>query len=181
MTNQKPIEESLIECALEIANELCGGSEAAQEIIEAKLYALLAAQAPADAPPNGYGKMVNGVFTLLQPEEVRAQWDGLVTNAVAAERERCAKLMNLLERAAKWMEGAPDKVWWREYFLLTGEHMILTEEGWEAGTLKWEYEQQAKADGEDIEDWILDEVNGPVTATQPSEPQQDEGGNHGEG
>lgn len=24
----------------------------------------------------------------------------------------------------------PDETWWRDYFLLTGEHMILTDEGW---------------------------------------------------
>ncbi len=27
-------------------------------------------------------------------------------------------------------EDPPDKDWFRQYFLLTGDHMVLTEEGW---------------------------------------------------
>lgn len=38
--------------------------------------------------------------------------------------------MQLLERAANTMERAPDPQWWADYFRLTGQHMVLTEEGW---------------------------------------------------
>lgn len=65
--------------------------------------------------------------------------------------------MNLLERATTlFEEQAPDPDWFRDYFELTGEWMVLTDEGWQPGTEKngliAEY-------GPDV---ILDEVNAPV-------------------
>lgn len=62
----------------------------------------------------------------------------------------------LLKRIADKTEEGPtgDPQWWREYFLFTGRHMILTEEGWEPGDCK-----DSCAD-EEVE--ILDEVNAPV-------------------
>lgn len=60
--------------------------------------------------------------------------------------------MNLLERALPQFEhNAPDAKWFKEYFSLTGEHMILTEEGWEPGGAREVYQP-----GE-----VLDEVNAP--------------------
>jgi hypothetical protein len=44
------------------------------------------------------------------------------------------KAFELLERATAFMENeSPDKTWLEEYFALTGEHMILTDEGWTTG------------------------------------------------
>ena len=70
--------------------------------------------------------------------------------------ERLAKAMNLLSRAGELFEdSAPDTAWWRDYFLLAGEHMVCTEEGWEPGSAKAEL----------VADYgpghILDEVNAP--------------------
>ena len=52
------------------------------------------------------------------------------------------KALDLLNRAASHMSdietGPPDN-WWKEFFQLTGTHMILTEEGWEDGEAKASY------------------------------------------
>lgn len=61
------------------------------------------------------------------------------------------KAMHLLERAVATEMPAPDKTWFQEYFALTGEHMILTDEGWTSGNDK------AACKPEEI----LDEVNAP--------------------
>ncbi len=60
--------------------------------------------------------------------------------------------MGLLERAVATEMSAPDKTWFQEYFSLTGEHMILTDEGWETGGAREIYQP-----GE-----VLDEINAPV-------------------
>jgi hypothetical protein len=51
-------------------------------------------------------------------------------------------------------EKAPDKDWHRDCYLLTGEHMVLTEEGWVPA------EMNQGADAVDV----LDEVNAPAKA-----------------
>jgi hypothetical protein len=62
------------------------------------------------------------------------------------------KAFDLLERAVGMMEhAAPDKTWFEEYFALTGEHMILTEDGWTEGAAKPDY----------LPEEILAEVNAP--------------------
>ena len=72
-----------------------------------------------------------------------------------SKKQRQDKILNLLERAAQFMEEqAPDATWWKEYFQVIGVHMILTEEGWESGESKWAYMQS------DPEWKPLDEVNG---------------------
>lgn len=78
------------------------------------------------------------------------------------QSEKLEKALNLLERAAeRFDEVAPDKNWFREYFILTGAHMILTAEGWQSGEVKEELVKEAQENGEDVSDWILDEVNAP--------------------
>jgi hypothetical protein len=44
----------------------------------------------------------------------------------------------LLDRAANRLadDTAPDARWWKDLFLLTGQHMVCTEEGWEDGACK---------------------------------------------
>jgi hypothetical protein len=62
------------------------------------------------------------------------------------------KAFDLLERAVGMMEhAAPDKTWFEGYFALTGEHMILTEDGWTEGAAKPDY----------LPEEILAEVNAP--------------------
>ena len=81
-----------------------------------------------------------------------------------------AKAMDLLDRAAAHMadRSAPDSEWWKEYFLLTGEHMVLTDEGWEPGEVKGSYLQEDPT-------WTpLDEVNGSM-ATESSNRLKDGG------
>jgi hypothetical protein len=71
------------------------------------------------------------------------------------DKVKLEKAMNLLDRAAEAHEAAPDAQWFKEYFLLGGQHMILTDEGWESGEAKEYY----LADDPDWEP--LDEVNAP--------------------
>ena len=67
--------------------------------------------------------------------------------------EKYDKAMDLLERVAVYIERSPDTNWWRDYFLLTGDHMICTDEGWQPG------EAKASLIGEYGDDYILEEVN----------------------
>lgn len=62
------------------------------------------------------------------------------------------KAMSLLERAIATEMPAPDETWFQEYFALTGEHMILTDEGWTTGRDKAAFPA----------DEILAEVNAPA-------------------
>lgn len=61
--------------------------------------------------------------------------------------------MKLLKRAVDSEIHAPDSDWFREYFELTGEHMILSDEGWECGSSKQSYLDEFGPDS------ILDEIN----------------------
>lgn len=52
---------------------------------------------------------------------------------------------DLVDRASEHFEAgetAPDETWYRDLFELTGDHMILTEEGWVPGSLKQQYLDQ---------------------------------------
>lgn len=71
----------------------------------------------------------------------------------------------LLHEASNYFsdnETAPNEKWWKQFFLLDGAHMILTDEGWESGCGKEQYEKDAKEDGVPLSDFIRDEVNSPV-------------------
>jgi hypothetical protein len=57
---------------------------------------------------------------------------------------------------------APGMKLWRDYYEWTGDHMILTDEGWEPGEQKQSYIDQAASEGCDLGDFIQDEVNAPV-------------------
>jgi hypothetical protein len=52
-------------------------------------------------------------------------------------------------------EHAPDGKWFKDYFTLTGDHMVLTEEGWELG-------EDIYAELPANRPEILDEVNAPT-------------------
>ncbi len=64
-------------------------------------------------------------------------------STIAALRAENAKALELLERFVTKNEELPppDAHWYQEYFELTGdgEHMILTDEGWEPGANKQSY------------------------------------------
>lgn len=74
--------------------------------------------------------------------------------------------MGLLNRAAEKFgdDGtAPDAFWWKDFFNLTGEHMICTQEdGWVDGSAKGEY----------LPDDILDEVNAQPTPAPSQDAEQ---------
>jgi hypothetical protein len=58
------------------------------------------------------------------------------------------------------LEGAmvePGVELWHDYLEFSGDHMILTDEGWEPGEVKQSYLDAADGD----ESVILDEVNAP--------------------
>lgn len=66
------------------------------------------------------------------------------------DSERLEESVDLLHLIADHLETAPGpKDWWKRYFVFIGQHMVLTEEGWEPGDLD--------RDGIDI----LDEVCAP--------------------
>jgi hypothetical protein len=70
------------------------------------------------------------------------------------------KAMDLLNRASEKMDepqAVPDANWLGEYYTLTGDHMICTEEGWEPGEGKAEYMKDPDFDSTNI----LMEVNAP--------------------
>lgn len=81
---------------------------------------------------------------------------------------KTGEAMRLLVRAADYFSSAettPDKDWFKDFYLLTGEHMVLTDEGWEFGASKEDIiawaEEDARRSGVEYEDPILDEINAP--------------------
>ena len=78
--------------------------------------------------------------------------------------EKLAKAMDLLDRAAERIADspAPDERWWLDLFALTGQHMILTDEGWEPGESKQSYLDEWAKEPE-YSNPILNEVNAPDT------------------
>jgi hypothetical protein len=76
-----------------------------------------------------------------------------VKPATVAEIKDDEGLCNSVDAAAeRWGDRAPDKRWFKDWFLITGEHMILTEEGW----------MPADMNGGEEPMEVLDEVNAPV-------------------
>ena len=73
--------------------------------------------------------------------------------------------MGLLDRAMELLCDAPvtnDPNLWRDYYAFTGEHVILTDEGWDSGDNKQAYIEQAERDGIPLSDLILGELNTPL-------------------
>ena len=83
-------------------------------------------------------------------------------------KEKLERAMSLLERIEDCEIPEPDKDWYKEYYLLTGNHMIFTAEGWLSGESKEDYlDENGRLSG------ILSEVNAPEeedcsVPTQPS-------------
>ena len=79
------------------------------------------------------------------------------------EQEKDMTAENLLDRFVELygetpLAGAmiePGMRLWRDYYLWTGDHMILSDEGWEPGEVKAGYLEEYGPDS------ILDEVNAP--------------------
>ena len=90
------------------------------------------------------------------------EWDRLAITTLMVAVKAATKL---LDRAAASTEDKPitgDPGWWRDYYLFTGQHMILTDEGWEDGAAKQSYIDMLKDERYTLDDLILDEVNAPV-------------------
>jgi hypothetical protein len=69
---------------------------------------------------------------------------------VVVSNEKMQIALNLLERAGdRFDEYAPDSNWWKDYFNLTGKHMVRTEYGWQ--------DPKTLEEGEEI----LEEINKP--------------------
>jgi hypothetical protein len=71
--------------------------------------------------------------------------------------DRASGVLNSILDAEMFEQG-PDPEWWRDYFLLTGEHMVCGEYGWMPAS-----HNTREVTGEDPEE-IFDEVNAPVPA-----------------
>lgn len=67
--------------------------------------------------------------------------------------------MSLITRAADYCANhPPDKNWFRDLYLLTGDHMVLTDEGWEPAYVVKMYRNEDPT-------WEpIDEVNAPAKA-----------------
>jgi hypothetical protein len=93
-------------------------------------------------------------------EAFHASQGGNMKNETTEKKLETA--LDLLNRAASRLadESAPDPTWWPNLFALTGEHMILTDEGWESGDSKQSYIDGLRS-GESINDVILGEINAP--------------------
>ena len=79
--------------------------------------------------------------------------------------EKLATAMALLARATELQADSPvknDPKFWKDLYLFTGQHMILTDEGWEDGAAKQSYIDMLKDERYTLDDLILDEVNAPV-------------------
>lgn len=71
-------------------------------------------------------------------------------------QEKYNLALDLLKRADTFIgDVPPDENWYRDYFTLTGKHMILTEDGWVTPELN-----KKEVTGEDPQE-VLDEVNAP--------------------
>jgi len=68
--------------------------------------------------------------------------------------DRCMGLIDVLMEFGLF-EHAPDEDWFRDYFLLTGVHAVLTEEGWIPAD-----QNTVEITGEEPME-VLDEVNAP--------------------
>lgn len=87
------------------------------------------------------------------------------------ETGKLADAMALLQRTAEHFDDfAPDADWWRDYFLLTGEHMMLVDGNWEPAT-----DAAKRTYLEEYDEWEPDdEVNAhvsPVAEPAPASPQ----------
>lgn len=71
--------------------------------------------------------------------------------------EKYNKAMNLLASASEMFEEEPpNESWFYNYFTLTGEHVVRTEEGWQAGSSKQQLIEDFGAD------YIQEELNAPA-------------------
>lgn len=92
-----------------------------------------------------------------------ARMAGLIRHSRQRPANKLNRAMTALEHLLDMVdEEAPDAEWWPDYYKLTGQHMILTEEGWEPG-------EHAKYYLESDPKWEpLDEVNQPPAAVKDS-------------
>jgi hypothetical protein len=79
----------------------------------------------------------------------------LAIQSVTELAQRLEKAMNLLGRVQEI--EMDDVTWYRELYELNGEHMVLTEDGWDFGGFKQRYIEDNDGDAS----VILDEVNAP--------------------
>lgn len=79
--------------------------------------------------------------------------------------EKLELAKKLLSEASDYFsdnESAPNGTWWKQFFILDGAHMILTEEGWESGEVKASIIKDCIENEVPITEAIRDEVNAPT-------------------
>lgn len=75
--------------------------------------------------------------------------------------QKLEKAMALLHRTGEYLsDTAPDRNWWRDYFEITGEHMVLIDDCWETPAVLVEMR------AEDLEFEPDDEINAPALSAQ---------------
>lgn len=96
----------------------------------------------------------------MTDSQVQLACDLLGRAGVASDTIKDAETLGALEVALDvacdiFNERAPDAKWFRDYFSLTGDHWVLTEEGWIPAEMN-----TREATGSDPVE-VLDEVNAP--------------------
>lgn len=71
------------------------------------------------------------------------------------DQSKVSRILPVLKSLTDLFEEGPDKDWWHDYLLLTGKHMVCTEEGWIQAT-----DNTREVMGKDPME-VLDEVNAP--------------------
>jgi predicted glycosyl hydrolase (DUF1957 family) len=85
--------------------------------------------------------------------DFQSDWPMRFAEAWANHKNKA--LLGLIQRVAEHCsDNLPDKDWFRDLYRVTGEHMILTEDGWQPASEKTGLVAEYGADH------ILDEVNG---------------------
>lgn len=76
-----------------------------------------------------------GMLTRRAAELRHSTWH---TEGLDVEESRHLAVLRLLEIVSTHVvdEHGPDEDWYRDYFTVTGQHVILTDEGWEPADMK---------------------------------------------
>lgn len=118
-------------------SDLCGESWGAGEVQRDAEVALRLIERASLAPP-------------------KLAW--MIRSSGQTYRDKLDRALQLLPHLTEFLDDAepPDPDWWRDYFLVTGKHAILSEEGWEPG------ENKASYLADDPKWKPMDEVNAPA-------------------
>lgn len=80
---------------------------------------------------------------------------GIHSVGKSADQHKVERGLEVLDHLTDLFEEGPDENWWRDFYLLTGDHMVCTNEGWIPAHMNTK-----KYTGYPPEE-IMDEVNAP--------------------